>query len=40
MDILPDGSLDYDDEVLAQLDYVIAAIHQSFNQSEDEIMGK
>lgn len=38
MDILPDGSLDYDDEILAQLDYVIAAIHQSFNQSEDEIM--
>lgn len=38
MDILPDGSLDYDNEVLAQLDYVIAAIHQSFNQSEDEIM--
>ncbi|WP_340579021.1 PHP domain-containing protein, partial [Staphylococcus aureus] len=29
MDILPDGRLDYDDEVLAQLDYVIAAIHQS-----------
>ena len=38
MDILPDGSLDYDDDVLAQLDYVIAAIHQSFNQSETEIM--
>lgn len=38
MDILPDGSLDYDDDVLAQLDYVIAAIHQSFNQSEAEIM--
>ncbi|MGX0038760.1 DNA polymerase (family X) [Staphylococcus warneri] len=38
MDILPDGSLDYDDEILAQLDYVIAAIHQSFNQSEAEIM--
>ncbi|PTF03932.1 DNA polymerase/3'-5' exonuclease PolX [Staphylococcus devriesei] len=38
MDILPDGSLDYDDDVLAQLDYVIAAIHQSFNQSEEEIM--
>ncbi|MGI2315265.1 DNA polymerase/3'-5' exonuclease PolX, partial [Staphylococcus cohnii] len=30
MDILPDGRLDYDDEILAQLDYVIAAIHQSF----------
>ena len=38
MDILPDGSLDYDDDVLSQLDYVIAAIHQSFNQSEEEIM--
>ncbi|MDT0671274.1 DNA polymerase/3'-5' exonuclease PolX [Staphylococcus chromogenes] len=38
MDILPDGSLDYEDEVLSQLDYVIAAIHQSFNQSESEIM--
>lgn len=38
MDILPDGSLDYSDEVLAKLDYVLAAIHQSFNQSEEEIM--
>ncbi|RIP33629.1 DNA polymerase/3'-5' exonuclease PolX [Staphylococcus gallinarum] len=38
MDILPDGSLDYDDEILAQLDYVIAAIHQSFNQPQEEIM--
>ncbi|EHJ06997.1 hypothetical protein SS7213T_11525, partial [Staphylococcus simiae CCM 7213 = CCUG 51256] len=38
MDILSDGSLDYDDEILAQLDYVIAAIHQSFNQSEEQIM--
>ena len=38
MDILADGRLDYDDEVLKQLDYVIAAIHSSFQQSEDEIM--
>ncbi|ARJ51576.1 DNA polymerase/3'-5' exonuclease PolX [Staphylococcus lutrae] len=38
MDILPDGRLDYDDDVLAQLDYVIAAIHQSFNQSEETMM--
>ncbi|MDW4095113.1 DNA polymerase/3'-5' exonuclease PolX [Staphylococcus saprophyticus] len=38
MDILPDGQLDYDDEILAKLDYVIAAIHQSFNQSQEEIM--
>lgn len=38
MDILPDGTLDYEDEVLQELDYVIAAIHQSFNQSEEETM--
>ena len=38
MDILPNGDLDYSNEILAQLDYVIAAIHQSFNQSETEIM--
>ncbi|QLK85775.1 DNA polymerase/3'-5' exonuclease PolX [Staphylococcus sp. 17KM0847] len=38
MDILPDGTLDYEDAVLAELDYVIAAIHQSFKQSEAQIM--
>ncbi|WP_426303732.1 DNA polymerase/3'-5' exonuclease PolX [Staphylococcus sp. Y174-1] len=38
MDILPDGQLDYDDEILAKLDYAIVAIHQSFNQSQEEIM--
>lgn len=38
MDILPDGSLDFDDEVLAQLDFVIASIHSSFNQSQEQIM--
>ncbi|TDL96735.1 DNA polymerase/3'-5' exonuclease PolX [Macrococcus brunensis] len=38
MDILPDGTLDYADDVLKELDYVIAAIHQSFNQSEEETM--
>ena len=38
MDILSDGRLDYDDDILSQLDYVIASIHQSFNQSEKEIM--
>lgn len=40
MDIKPDGSLDYPDDVLKELDYVIAAIHQSFNQSEKEIMNR
>ncbi len=38
MDILADGTMDYPDDVLAQLDYVIASIHQSFNQTEEEIM--
>jgi len=38
MDILPDGTLDFDDELLAELDYVIAAIHSSFTQSQDQIM--
>ncbi|MHD0398027.1 DNA polymerase/3'-5' exonuclease PolX [Staphylococcus simulans] len=38
MDILADGTLDYPDDVLAQLDYVIASIHQSFNQTEAQIM--
>lgn len=38
MDILADGALDYDDETLSQLDYVIGAIHSSFQQSEEEIM--
>jgi DNA polymerase (family 10) len=32
--ILPDGSLDYDDDLLAQLDWVIASIHTSFGMDE------
>jgi DNA polymerase (family 10) len=34
--VLPDGSLDYADEVLEQLDWVIASLHTSFRQSEKE----
>jgi len=30
-DILPDGSLDYDDDVLSSLDYVVASVHSQFN---------
>jgi DNA polymerase (family 10) len=30
VNILPDGSLDYEDELLAQLDWVIASAHTSF----------
>ncbi|TKD70362.1 DNA polymerase/3'-5' exonuclease PolX [Pseudalkalibacillus hwajinpoensis] len=40
MDILPDGTLDYDDELLAEMDFVIASIHSSFTQDEDTIMGR
>ncbi|GAB4376264.1 MAG: DNA polymerase/3'-5' exonuclease PolX [Calditrichia bacterium] len=35
-DILPDGSLDYPDSVLATFDLVIASIHSRFNMSEQE----
>ncbi|WP_102274331.1 DNA polymerase/3'-5' exonuclease PolX [Cytobacillus massiliigabonensis] len=38
MDILPDGSLDYDDELLAEMDLVIASIHSAFSQSKEKIM--
>jgi DNA polymerase (family X) len=30
VNILPDGSLDYDDETLATLDWVVASVHSSF----------
>jgi len=34
VNILPDGSLDYEDELLAELDWVIASVHTSFSISE------
>ncbi|NPC93664.1 DNA polymerase/3'-5' exonuclease PolX [Bacillus sp. WMMC1349] len=38
MDILPDGTLDYDDELLAEMDLVIASIHSNFSQPQHVIM--
>ncbi|SDJ64937.1 DNA polymerase/3'-5' exonuclease PolX [Salimicrobium halophilum] len=38
MDILPDASLDFDDDFLEEMDVVIASIHSSFSQAESEIM--
>ncbi|KGR76834.1 DNA polymerase/3'-5' exonuclease PolX [Ureibacillus sinduriensis] len=38
MDILPDGSLDFEDDVLMELDFVIASIHSSFSQPQETIM--
>ena len=40
VDILPDGALDYDDAVLAELDIVIASVHSSFNQTRDEMTSR
>jgi DNA polymerase (family 10) len=37
VNILPDGSLDYEDELLAQLDWVIASVHTSFAMGEREM---
>jgi DNA polymerase (family 10) len=34
VNVLPDGSLDYDDELLGELDWVIASMHTSFRMSE------
>ena len=36
VDILKDGKLDFEDALLAELEVVIASIHQSFNQTEAE----
>jgi DNA polymerase (family X) len=33
--VLTDGKLDYDDELLAQLDWVVASVHTSFGMSEE-----
>lgn len=38
MDILPDATLDFSDDVLKELDFVIASIHSSFTQSQNKIM--
>ncbi len=38
MDILPDGSLNFEDDFLKEMDFVIGAIHSAFNQSEEKIM--
>jgi len=40
VDILPDGCLDLEDDILASLDIVIASIHSGFNQTEEQIMAR
>ena len=36
-DILKDGTLDLEESVLERLDYVVASVHSSFSQSEEEM---
>jgi DNA polymerase (family X) len=35
--VLPDGSLDYEEDLLAELDWVVASLHTSFRMSEKEM---
>lgn len=37
VEILADGSLDYPDEILAELDVVVASLHASLRQSREEV---
>jgi DNA polymerase (family X) len=39
-DILRDGSLDFSDEVLSELDYVVASVHSVFNLSEADMTSR
>ncbi len=40
VDILGDGALDLDDQVLAQMDVVIASVHSRFEQSREEMTAR
>ena len=36
VNVLPDGSLDYEDDLLAQLDWIVGSLHSSFRIGESE----
>lgn len=40
VDILKDGSLDFSDEILSQLDYVVASVHNAFTLPEKEMTAR
>ncbi len=40
VNILPDGTLDYEDELLAELDWVVASVHTSFGMAEKEMTAR
>jgi DNA polymerase (family X) len=39
-DILQDGRIDFDESILARLDFVIASVHSRFNMSEPEMTAR
>ena len=39
-DILPDGSLDYNDSILSQFDYVVASVHANLTMDLDKAMAR
>jgi DNA polymerase (family 10) len=39
-DILPDGRLDFQDDLLARFDYVVASVHSHFNQTKEEMTAR
>ena len=40
VNVLPDGSLDYEDELLGELDWVIASLHTAFGMGEDAMTAR
>jgi DNA polymerase (family 10) len=40
VDIRADGTLDYDDAILAGMDFVVASVHSALNQSRDEMTAR
>ncbi len=40
VDILPEGGLDYPDEVLAEFDVVVAAVHSAFGQPRERMTAR
>jgi DNA polymerase (family 10) len=40
VNILPDGSLDYADDLLQQLDWVVASVHTSFRMSAEKMTAR
>ncbi len=39
-DILPDGTMDYPDDLLAEFDYVIGSVHSNFKMGEKEMTAR